>query len=101
AGSVGLLAMTRDARGALARATPPPPIHGLIGIGIDTADFVLTGPASAALTTARGVTLLAAAAGGVPAFERRGGPATTPDLAASRADGFAWALVEDRDPPSA
>ena len=38
---------------------------------------------------------LSAGRAGVPAFEAIAGPATSQALAASRADGFAWAMLPD------
>lgn len=95
----GLLAMTSGADGVLARLGAAPDMDRLVGIGLDAAS--LAGPETTALmappavATARGATLLAAMAAGVPAFERPAGPATSPALAAARAAGFAWALLPD------
>ncbi len=90
-----ILAMTTSARSLLARASPPA-IERLAAIGIDAAALAPPGAdadAPAALATARGMTLLAAGAAGLPAFEHPAGPL----LAASRAAGFAWVLLPVRE----
>lgn len=101
-GSTAILVLVDNPVSAAAVGALGRPTARLTGIGIDTgllADHFRISrvePHGAVVTVARGATVLAAAAAGVPAFEVIPGPLTTQALEASRADGFAWAMVPDR-----
>ena len=100
-GVTSILLMIDGPVSASAAASIGHPSPRLTGVGIDTGALAdhfgcdRVPPFGAALTVARGLTVLAAAAAGVPAFEAIAGPATSQALAASRADGFAWAMLPD------
>jgi hypothetical protein len=91
-GRIGVLSLATSSAGVLKRLPPPPVSARLLAVGVDIAALAAA-PDGPAAITARGLTLMSAAACGVPAFETIPVAGSQMQVAGAAAAGFAWVLA--------